>query len=55
MTPRLMQAALLLVLTACGSSPSATAQGGGSGARPFTVPGKNAGGGNDGVLVLTSP
>ena len=36
MTPRLMQAALVLVLTACGGSPSATAQGGG-GQRPFTV------------------
>jgi glucose/arabinose dehydrogenase len=37
MTPRLMQAALLLVLTACGASPSATAQGGQAGGRPFTV------------------
>ena len=37
MTPRLMQAGLMLVLTACGGSPSAEAQGGGSGARPFTV------------------
>lgn len=37
MTPRLMQAALMLILTACGSSPSATAQGSGSGERPFTA------------------
>ena len=37
MTPRLIQAALLLVLTACGGSPSATAQGGEGGPRPFTV------------------
>ena len=38
MTPRLMQAALLLALSACGGSPSATAQGsGGRGTRPFTV------------------
>jgi glucose/arabinose dehydrogenase len=32
-----MQAGLLLVLTACGASPSATAQEGRSGDRPFTV------------------
>jgi len=38
MTPRLMQAALVLALTACGGSPSATAQGNSSsGERPFTV------------------
>ena len=38
MTPRLMQAALLLVLTACGGSPSATAQEGQSpSGRPFRV------------------
>jgi glucose/arabinose dehydrogenase len=37
MTPRLMQAALLLVLTACGGSPSATAQEGDPAKRPFTV------------------
>ena len=37
MTPRLMQAALVLALSACGGSPSATAQGGGGGERPFTV------------------
>jgi glucose/arabinose dehydrogenase len=36
MTPRLMQAGLLLVLTACGSSPSATAQESPAD-RPFTV------------------
>ena len=37
MTPRLMQAALMLVLTACGASPSATAQGGQANSRPFTA------------------
>ena len=37
MTPRLMQAVLLLALSACGGSPSATAQEGSSTARPFTV------------------
>lgn len=37
MTPRLMQAALLLILTACGGSPSATAQGGQAGGQPFTA------------------
>jgi glucose/arabinose dehydrogenase len=37
MTPRLMQATLTLVLTACGSAPSATAQGSSSEPRPFTV------------------
>ena len=37
MTLRLMQAGLLLVLTACGASPSATAQESGSTRRPFTV------------------
>jgi aldose sugar dehydrogenase len=37
MTPRLMQAGLMLVLTACGGSPSATAQEGRSAGRPFTV------------------
>ena len=37
MSPRLMQAALLLVLTACGGSPSATAQEGASSERPFSV------------------
>jgi aldose sugar dehydrogenase len=37
MTPRLMQAALLLVLTACGGSPSATAQQGDPAKRPFMV------------------
>ena len=35
MTPRVMQAAVLLLLTACGGSPSATAQSGGSSDRPF--------------------
>ena len=37
MTQRLMQAALMLVLTACGSSPSATAQDGQASDPPFTV------------------
>ena len=37
MTLRLMQAGLALVLTACGGSPSATAQEGRSSARPFKV------------------
>ena len=38
MTPRPIQAALLLALTACGGSPSATAQDSSAGAeRPFTV------------------
>lgn len=37
MTRRLMQAGLLLALTACGASPSATAQDGGAGERPFSV------------------
>lgn len=37
MTPRLIQAALLFALAACGSSPSANAQGGNKGARPFEV------------------
>ena len=40
MSLRLMQAALVLGLTACGGSPSATAQetsGGTQGGRPFTV------------------
>jgi len=37
MTPRLMQAGLMLVLTACGASPSATAQDNAPAQRPFTV------------------
>ena len=37
MTQRLIQVALLLALTACGASPSATAQEGQSGERPFSV------------------
>ena len=37
MTRRLMQAALTLVLTACGGSPSATAQQGAPAKRPFSV------------------
>lgn len=37
MTPRLMQAALMLSVTACGGSPSATAQDAISPDRPFTV------------------
>ena len=37
MTPRLMQAALVLALSACGGSPSATAQDGMSREKPFTV------------------
>jgi glucose/arabinose dehydrogenase len=37
MTTRLIQVILLLALTACGASPSATAQEGQGGPRPFTV------------------
>jgi glucose/arabinose dehydrogenase len=37
MTPGLMQGALMLMLMACGASPSATAQGESGGPRPFTV------------------